>query len=56
MATGAMGARYDGHAELYDQLFAGYTDPTDSPGADLTRLLGRRPVTDVWWMCAAAAG
>ena len=40
MACGATGARYDGHAEFYDRLFAAYTDPADSPGADLTRLLG----------------
>jgi SAM-dependent methyltransferase len=40
MARGAIEARYDGHAEFYDRLFAPYTDPTDSPGADLTRLLG----------------
>jgi hypothetical protein len=31
MAAGTIEARYDGHAEFCDRLFAGYTDPTDSP-------------------------
>jgi hypothetical protein len=56
MATGAIEARYDGHAEFYDRLFAAYTDATDSPGAELTRLLGPPPVTVGSWTCAAVAG
>jgi len=55
MASGAIEARYDGHAELYDRLFAGYTDPTNSPGADLTRLLGP-PTGDGWVLDVCCGG
>ena len=55
MATGAIEARYDGHAEFYDRLFAGYTDPTDSPGADLARLLGP-PTGDGWVLDVCCGG
>lgn len=54
MASGVIEARYDGHADFYDQLFAGYTDPTDSPGADLTRLLG--PPTGNGWVLDVCCG
>jgi SAM-dependent methyltransferase len=51
MATGSVEtpheARYDGHAEFYDGLFARYTDPVESPGADLTSLVGP-PAEDGW--------
>jgi SAM-dependent methyltransferase len=55
MPTGAIEARYDGHAEFYDRLFARYTDPTDSAGADLTRLLGP-PVGDGWVLDVCCGG
>lgn len=55
MAAGTIEARYDGHAEFYDRLFAGYTDPTDSPGADLTRLLGP-PTGDGWVLDVCCGG
>src|SRR4029453_7580985 len=54
MATGAIEARYDGHAEFYDRLFAAYTDPTDSPGADLAQLLG--PPSDDGWVLDVCCG
>jgi SAM-dependent methyltransferase len=55
MATGAIEARYDGHAEFYDRLFAAYTDATDSPGAELTRLLGP-PSGDRWVLDVCCGG
>ena len=55
MPTGAIEARYDGHAEFYDRLFARYTDPTDSAGADLTRLLGP-PAGDGWVLDVCCGG
>jgi SAM-dependent methyltransferase len=55
MAPGAIEARYDGHAEFYDRLFAAYTHPTDSPGADLTRLLGP-PAGDRWVLDVCCGG
>jgi SAM-dependent methyltransferase len=55
MATAAIEARYDGHAEFYDRLFAAYTDPIDSPGADLARLLGS-PTGDGWVLDVCCGG
>lgn len=55
MAARSIDARYDGHAEFYDRLFAGYTDPSDSPGVDLTRLLGP-PAGDGWVLDVCCGG
>jgi SAM-dependent methyltransferase len=55
MANGAIEARYDGHAEFYDRMFAAYTNPTDSPGAELARLLGP-PAGDEWVLDVGCGG
>jgi SAM-dependent methyltransferase len=55
MPTGAIEARYDGHAEFYDRLFAAYTDATESPGADLARLVGP-PSGDGWVLDVCCGG
>jgi SAM-dependent methyltransferase len=54
MAARAIEARYDGHAKFYDRLFARYTDPNDSPGADLARLVG--PPTGNGWVLDVCCG
>ena len=55
MPTGAIEARYDGHAEFYDRLFAAYTDATESPGGDLARLVGP-PSGDGWVLDVCCGG
>jgi SAM-dependent methyltransferase len=55
MARDVIEARYDGHAEFYDRLFAGYTDPADSAGADLARLVGV-PTGDRWVLDVCCGG
>lgn len=47
MRPASLDVRYDGHAEFYDGLFAGYTDLGEGPGADLVALLGA-PTGDRW--------